>query len=175
MEVPMKTTKLHKCRFCGAQNRGDTQLHRVGCAEARRQEDAYNGWRNYQTWCVGLWVDNDYPVYQAVTKVAASCARRNDDIEGARHEFSKWLENYIEEERPDLGATCFADLLGSAMSDIEWFELAEHYVDAECWEGAHPPGEDDDGKIPPCAASMGCLCAGHARGNPADAACDTRE
>lgn len=29
--------------------------------------------------------------------------------------------------------------------------------------------------IPPCAASMGCLCAGHARGNSATAPCDTRE
>ena len=33
----------------------------------------------------------------------------------------------------------------------------------------------DQEKIPPCAASMGCLCAGHARGDDADAACDTRE
>lgn len=30
-------------------------------------------------------------------------------------------------------------------------------------------------KIPPCAASMGCLCAGHARGASADVPCDTRE
>lgn len=29
--------------------------------------------------------------------------------------------------------------------------------------------------IPLCAASMGCLCAGHARGNPASAPCDTTE
>lgn len=29
--------------------------------------------------------------------------------------------------------------------------------------------------VPPCAAAMGCLCAGHARGNPASAACDTSE
>jgi hypothetical protein len=29
--------------------------------------------------------------------------------------------------------------------------------------------------IPPCAATMGCLCAGHARGNDANAPCDTRE
>ena len=28
---------------------------------------------------------------------------------------------------------------------------------------------------PQCAASMGCLCAGHARGDSADAPCDTRE
>jgi hypothetical protein len=29
--------------------------------------------------------------------------------------------------------------------------------------------------IPTCAASMGCLCVGHAAGNDADAACDTNE
>lgn len=30
-------------------------------------------------------------------------------------------------------------------------------------------------RIPPCAASMGCLCAGHARGNAHGAPCDTSE
>lgn len=30
-------------------------------------------------------------------------------------------------------------------------------------------------RIPPCAASMGCLCAGHARGQPVDSLCDTNE
>lgn len=30
-------------------------------------------------------------------------------------------------------------------------------------------------ETPPCAASMGCLCAGHARGNPASTLCDTSE
>lgn len=33
-----------------------------------------------------------------------------------------------------------------------------------------PPSE-----IPPCAAAMGCLCAGHARGDPASAECNTDE
>lgn len=28
---------------------------------------------------------------------------------------------------------------------------------------------------PPCAVSMGCLCAGHARGNDATEPCDTSE
>jgi hypothetical protein len=30
-------------------------------------------------------------------------------------------------------------------------------------------------KIPPCAAAMGCLCAGHARGNSPQSPCDTSE
>ena len=29
--------------------------------------------------------------------------------------------------------------------------------------------------LPPCAASMGCLCAGHARGTASTVACDTSE
>lgn len=40
---------------------------------------------------------------------------------------------------------------------------------------AQPNYTFDRDKIPPCAASMGCLCAGHARGNAADAPCDTTE
>lgn len=35
--------------------------------------------------------------------------------------------------------------------------------------------EPEPEEIPRCAASMGCLCAGHARGNPASAPCDTSE
>lgn len=32
-----------------------------------------------------------------------------------------------------------------------------------------------DAEIPPCAEAMGCLCAGHARGNAARVPCDTTE
>lgn len=35
--------------------------------------------------------------------------------------------------------------------------------------------EDAERAIPPCLAGMGCLCAGHARGDDASAPCDTRE
>jgi hypothetical protein len=35
-------------------------------------------------------------------------------------------------------------------------------------------GQWDDA-LPLCVLAMGCLCAGHARGNPADEPCDTRE
>jgi len=28
-------------------------------------DGSYNGWRNYQTWNVVLWIGSDYPVYRA--------------------------------------------------------------------------------------------------------------
>lgn len=36
-------------------------------------------------------------------------------------------------------------------------------------------GKKRDRRIPPCAAAMGCLCAGHAYGDPVDSPCDTEE
>jgi hypothetical protein len=35
--------------------------------------------------------------------------------------------------------------------------------------------EDSAAAIPPCAASMGCLCAAHARGAPASSVCNATE
>ena len=47
----------------------------------------------------------------------------------------------------------------------------EHSIDAAVAE-AHAHRDEIP---PPCASAMGCLCAGHARGNPYYEPCDTRE
>lgn len=60
--------------------------------------------------------------------------------------------------------------------------LPEGYVDA-CREHAERAILDAyyardvkaASRIPPCAAAMGCLCAGHARGDAATAPCNTDE
>ena len=30
-------------------------------------DTTYNGWKNYNTWNVALWLGNDYPLYQAAS------------------------------------------------------------------------------------------------------------
>lgn len=29
-----------------------------------KDEEGYNGWTNYETWNIALWVDNEYEVYR---------------------------------------------------------------------------------------------------------------
>ena len=79
---------------------------------------AYNGWSNYETWCVALWLDNDPGGYEMAREVT----RGGTDYQAAQR-----LRDYVDEMRPDLGASMFADLLGAALSEVDWQEIASHY------------------------------------------------
>jgi hypothetical protein len=39
------------------------------------------------------------------------------------------LKDYVESSMPDLGACMWSDLLQSAFDDVDWHEIAEHYLE----------------------------------------------
>jgi hypothetical protein len=92
------------------------------------KDKTYNGWSNYETWNVALWIDNEQDLY----KDAKEMARRAKSTGHLAHDLKDW----IGEMAPDLGATMWADLLNAALSEVDWYEIAEHYR-----EGM----EDEDG------------------------------
>lgn len=96
--------------------------------------DKYNGWTNYETWNVALWLGNEqsserhwsYAAEEAWEEAKASLAFSRE--QQASLDLSERLKDEIEESMPDLGASMFADLLGAAMSEVNWYEIAEHYI-----------------------------------------------
>lgn len=104
------------------------------------EDKTYNGWTNYETWNVKLWIDNEEPSYNYWRETAQECW--NDASEGVSayakftgHEiFSREdratlaladrLRDEINESAPDLGASMFADLLNEALSEVNWQEIA---------------------------------------------------
>ena len=84
----------------------------------------YNGWYNYETWCVALWMDNDQGVYEYFRY----CVREYDgDVRAVAEQIEQWHKDVIDEL--DL-PNCFAsDLLGGAMSEVNWDEIAENLVE----------------------------------------------
>ena len=88
----------------------------------------YNGWSNYETWNVALWIDNEPGTYDERRELARR-ARSVSDLANS-------LKAWVEEMAPDLGASMFADLLGAALSEVDWSEIADHW-----YEEAH---EDDE-------------------------------
>jgi hypothetical protein len=94
----------------------------------------YNGWSNYETWNVALWMDNEAGSYDHWRSVAqelydeAEATKNFTREEVATLDLSNQLKTEHEEAQPDLGASVWADLLGAAMSEVNWYEIAEHYI-----------------------------------------------
>lgn len=100
-------------------------------------DTTYNGWRNYETWCVIMWMDNEQGSQEffrgqakEMYEGAAATAMWTRE-ESAWFHFADWLKDWHEENRPEM-PTCglYYDLLSGALSAVNWDEIARHYIDA---------------------------------------------
>ena len=93
-------------------------------------DTSYNGWSNYETWNVNLWLSNDEPTYKYCVMLSKTFC---EPIE-----LAKRLEQFVLGFKPEIkmvGACgsptgVFSDLLNAALSEVNWREIAESYIDA---------------------------------------------
>lgn len=115
----------------------------------------YNGWTNYQTWNVNLWMDQEEYIVNTLQKEWAAEARKKSAESlkfsevSAAYYLSEIVKEYVLDSEnglvPDLGATMAADLLGSALDNVDWREIADGILDT--WpaeEEEDDESEDDD-------------------------------
>lgn len=76
----------------------------------------YEGWSNYETWAVKLWMDNDEGSYHYWKDQAE--AFRND-----RSGLVVVLKDYHEETLPELDGFA-GDLCTHALGMVDWYEIA---------------------------------------------------
>ena len=96
---------------------------------------SYNGWRNYETWNVALWIDNEQSTYSERVTMAQDAYDATDEsdthaerLAEARCSFANTLEAWVDEMRPDLGPSMFSDMLNAALSEVDWDEIAENWL-----------------------------------------------
>lgn len=97
----------------------------------------YNGWTNYETWNVALWLGNEQGSDLECSDMADRAIDRNEgDKDAARTSMADQLKDMIEEQAAAImpNAGMFTDLLNAALSEVDWEEIASHYVEqsAEC-------------------------------------------
>ena len=87
----------------------------------------YNGWTNYETWCVNLWFENDEGLYRDLLYLAQEA----DNV----YDLSQDIKAMVEEWTPEVTGL-FADLINAALSEVDWQEIAQQW-----WDAAY---EDED-------------------------------
>ena len=80
------------------------------------REKGYQGWKNYETWAVKLWMDNDEGLYNMQREWAKEC---KDE-----YELADRIKEFVEESKPEVEGL-YSDLLQSAIDDVDYDEIAK--------------------------------------------------
>ena len=84
------------------------------------QDTTYNGWTNFATWCVALWLSNE----QSSDEEARATCQLPDNL----HEATAALREMVEANNPIAdNASLYADLLNSQLRAVNWEEITTHY------------------------------------------------
>ena len=90
----------------------------------------YNGYENYQTWAVSLWLDNDEGTYLHYTERAQEILDDNDgDKDAAIRDLAAEVKEKHEENNPAQGASVFSDLMSHALCAVNWEEAVQSFFE----------------------------------------------
>ena len=118
------------------------------------EKKRYNGWANYETWCVHLWLTNEEGSYRYWREEAGRHWREGG--EDANENLAEQLKSELEEASPLEEASLFSDLLNASLGEVDWFEVATAFLediepddggpdgDAAAEEGDQGEEDEDD-------------------------------
>ena len=105
-------------------------------------DETHNGWSNYETWLVHLWLTNSYRTYyhwrgQARWYLNTTVESEFvlDEIwtkdEAIVYRLADELRESLEEATPTMDPSVFSDLLRVAIWSVNWTAIAQAFIDEE--------------------------------------------
>jgi hypothetical protein len=127
----------------------------------------YNGWTNYETWAVGMYLDGNYDGEGTYKDILEITREQGADKYCTASELQTYLQGTIENSDPDgiASSGIIGDLLGAALSEVNWLELAEHKCAEviEAWTTEAKERGQSDARAAASWATDGNTSAGHVR------------
>ncbi len=81
-------------------------------------EERYNGWKNYQTWCVKVWLDSNEELLWRFERLARE--------ETAEQDVTDAFYGYFEANNPlENVPSPYNDLLTHALQQVAWTEIVQ--------------------------------------------------
>lgn len=77
----------------------------------------YNGWSNYETWVVNLWMTNDIRYYEELCSIVSS----EDDL----YDKAEALEDFLRFEYDGPSSSIWADLINNSLAEVNWYEIVK--------------------------------------------------
>jgi len=88
----------------------------------------YNGWTNYETWNLNLWLDNDREWYRAVNDKAVGLVNdaltKKQEIEILR----SFIIDLVQDEEPKIDACFYSDILNASIREVNFWEISTNII-----------------------------------------------
>src|SRR5262245_10831317 len=104
-------------------------------------DTSYNGWRNYPTWCVNLWLSNDEGLYREALEIVACAITGADESQQEPENWQRisrrlavadalkaWVSDFAEFDHVAGTLPIVSDLLGWALDHVDWLEIADAWI-----------------------------------------------
>ncbi len=80
---------------------------------------SYNGWKNWETWQINLWIDNEEPLYREKQRFLRRSYREIDADEAEEFCTQLLLDFTGKARTPDMDSD-------REMQKVDWQEIADH-------------------------------------------------
>ena len=87
----------------------------------------YNGWTNYETWLTNLHFDNFD--FEEVMDIFDDCQDKGDMLNRIEEYIKDYVEEFVEQFRTDSRNLFIDDLINAALGEVDYRDIAEHYID----------------------------------------------